>query len=99
MQLAVSPTQGFGIILKCIVLNTADQISFILNDSLYHGLGAVFLLQVPAEPLCITVVRDAARGFHCTALVKLNHVSPEMPALPVASVSLPGLNVFCRSHS
>lgn len=102
VRLAVCPTPGFGVILRCVVLNIADQISFTLNDSLHCGLGAAFLLQVPAEIPCIPAVRDAARGFHRTAPMELNHVFPGVRALPTASgwlgcllqISLTGISVL-----
>lgn len=98
LWLAACPTQSFGVILRCLAPNIADQISFTLNDSLHCGLSVAFLLQVPAESPCITMVRGAARGLHRTALMELKHIFPEVPPLPVASGSLPGLAVFCRSH-
>lgn len=99
IPLAVCPTQGFGVILRCVVLNIADQISFTLSDSLHCGLDVVFLLQVPAKSPCITVVRDVALGFHCKAPMELNHIFPEVPPLAACLAWLSSANLTYRYFS
>lgn len=86
MGLVVCPMEGFGVILRCVVLNNMDQTFFTLLTVLW-----VPQCFSPSRPRWVPLHccgEACCSGFHDSVLMKLNHRFPDVPPLPVGSGSL-----------
>lgn len=84
--LAICPVEGFGIILRCAVLNITGLIFFILLTALW-----VSQCLSPSRLRWVSLhhcVEGCCSGFHDSVLMKLNHRFPDVPPLPADSGGL-----------